>query len=161
MIDYLKDFGFLVCTSAIIIGVFNALVPNKALGKTVRIILGVYMALVIVAPFARGEIDIDTDMLDRVLSSTEQESITAQAYDELILNETEKNIELGVASLLKHNFDAYTDSVSASVNIDEKGSIYCDRLIIVLDKKYMEQQSGISQLIEQNCGAVPVLEFLD
>lgn len=140
----------IVCTSAVVVGLCGSVVPNRAAGKTVRAVLGLYMALLLVSPFARGEIQLWD--LEIELPAQDTEALGDRA-DALVCDTVAAELSNTLSASLASELGLRPLSVEASVHIDEQGGIYCSKVVIELDRQNQESEEKARALVEQLAAA--------
>ena len=150
MSGFLKDFGMILCTVAIVVGLLSSLTPNRSVGKTAKIALGLYMAIVLLTPFLRGVIQLE---LPQIEFSAQEDTEVSASVDAVIASEIENNISESVTELMSARLGVVPKSVRAEINIDQTGGIYCDRIEIELDEKYREFENQANVLIQETLAA--------
>lgn len=155
MVGFIKTWGTALICAAIIGSICNLLLPKHAIAKVAKILIGVYLAIVIVSPLLKAE----TVLPDSIAFEADQ-SYTADLYDDAVLKRTAENIELQIGQQLEQS-GVVCDSVSVAVTLNETGGIYCAEVTLGLDRSYQAQEQQIKTTVTAFCGTTPVFMYRD
>lgn len=155
MIDFIRTWGTALICAAVVGSICNVLLPNHSIAKAAKLVVGIYLAIVIVTPFVGVALD-----APQSIEFTIDESYGTELYDEAVLRETAEKIKAGLAAKLESS-GVICDELTISVNINDTGGIYCDRIALVLSNQYREKQQEISAIVAELCGIEPEMTYRD
>ena len=144
--DNIKMWILSICISSIVGGVFYIIVPDGSLGKTVKVVITVFLLSCVILPFSGNKIDFTVDDFD---------IDTNNKYSEILKNNiTDKMKEIiteNISSVLKKRKYDYR-SIEINTDKNENSDIYIKEIIIVLPKKYRGNSYNIKQEIKYKTG---------
>ena len=153
MVDFIKTWGTALVAAAIVGAMCNMLLPKNSMTKVVRVIIGLYLAIVIVAPFIGADIKLPESVEFLI-----EEGAGTQVYDEAVLKQTSDNIEREVTARLSDE-GIECDGISVTVNINETDGVYCENVTLILSEDYRHKEQAVSAAVEDMCGVAPEILF--
>ncbi len=149
---FLRDFGLTVCTGAVVVGLCGFVVPNRATGRAVRAVLGLYMALILLAPILRGGLALPAILPDGDAAAYDPQQAAAQT-DALVAAQLEQTLAEDIRQALLARLGLRAWLVEAPVHIDEGRGIYCDKVVIGTELQYQGLESEARALVEELAAA--------
>lgn len=156
MVGFIKTWGTALICAAVIGSVCNMLLPKHSIAKVAKIVVGVYLALVMLTPLLGADLDTVPDSLEFSYDAAQ----ASVQFDEAIAQQSADNIRQKLMQHLAEN-DILCEDVQVSVSINETGGIYCDEVHIQLAPHYQEKEAYILQLVTTFCGTTPTVSYTE
>lgn len=130
MINFLNNWIEQIAISAIIVSVFELILPNGNLKKYIKIILGVYIIFCLISPFVNAselynlddiKLDeyVDTSKAQTNLNQTSIDSRLQELYIDQLKNDIKLKVEEHGYTIYKCNIDADLNTSSENPGIHE------------------------------------------
>lgn len=153
MIEFIKTWGTGLVCAAVLGAICNILLPNHSIAKSARVLVGIYMAIALVAPLLKSDLALPEEIQVSI-----ETTYGYDLYDEAVLRETANHLETAVVGELDgHNVSGA--EVTATLGINDEGSIVCQEISITLDETFKNRQTEIVLWVKELCGMTPVLYF--
>ena len=158
MREFLKSFGTVLCTSAVLCAVLATLTPAKHLGKTVRTVIGVLMTLVVAWQIAAVDFAELADELEQSAASNTGQTGDSETYESLLRAEVEARVADSLTVRLEQA-GVSVRNVEVTVHIDAGGDIYCDKASLFLEGGDTTGEDRARQLVLEQCGCEPEIYY--
>lgn len=157
MSAFLHDFGFLLCSGALLGAVFQSVAPSKRTGKLVRTVCGLFLVSVIAASLLHTDFAaLGSEAAEEMSALTQTEE--TDGYRTLAAAAATKRAEEALLRLLTEKGVA-ARSVTLATHIGSGGDIYCDKAEVLLESGAGPQEDAVRQIVEAQCGVVPEIRY--
>ncbi len=136
-----------VCLAAAVAAVVEMMTPEGKLGKSVQMVLGLFLLCAVVLPFANGL----TIELPKTAQESGQEKRTALSLEEEVQRQYKSNMEEKIRGLIeealrKEGFDAKKITVEMDTLSD--GRIDIRQMAVLMDRKWITHEGRIQKSLE-------------
>lgn len=142
----LKVWILSICISSVVGGIFYVLVPDGSLGKTVKVVITVFLLSCVILPFSRNKIDFSVDDF-----SIDTENKYSEILQNNITDKMKEIITENISSILKKRKCEF-ETIEITTDKNENSDIYIKEITIKLPKKYLGYSYNIKQEIMYKTG---------
>ena len=143
MIGFLNTWIGQIAVSAIIVSIFEMILPNGNIKKYIKAILGIYIIYCIITPFVDqnklfklDKLDIEKYTANNITQSNVNQESVDKRIETLYIQELEKNIN---TKIKEYGYEIYKCQIDANLNSNkENPGIHKINLIIKENKKNVE-----------------------
>lgn len=141
MVEYIKQYVFSVCVSALVVTLIQMFLPQKGVSKVMKMAISVFFLSSLISPFLL-DFDIDDEIEKYSLVTFEENTNLLEKTDEYIISQFELKIkELILTELKTIEVDPVNLEVKISKKLDE--SLYIESVKIFLTKNDMLYQTDV------------------
>ncbi len=155
--EFLKNFGLILCTSSVLCALLSVLTPARRLGKTVRMVIGVFMTLVVAGQVAAVDFDALAASFGDPAAAAPQES--PDSYEALLAREIEARVSRSLTDTLTAAGFTAVRAAEVSVHIGGEGGIYCDKASLYLAGGDQSSEDRARQIVQEQCGCEPEIYY--
>ena len=158
MREFLKTFGTVLCTSAVLCAALATLTPAKHLGKTVRMVIGAFMTLIVAWQITAVDFDELVGEFDQSAALEAGEAGETGDYEALLGAEIETSVARSLTAQLEQvEIPVRNDEIS--VHIDGQGDIYCDKASLYLAGGDTSSEDRARRIVLEQCGCEPEIYY--
>ncbi len=145
MIEFIKKWGTALICAAFISAICNTLLPQNSLSKVARFVVGLFLILTILYPFAKNR----DFLFDFSLDNISEIALETSTNEALILEETNRMINARLAELLAEQ--GIPAAVESRVKIVADNRILFEEIIIYITNEQQTRVAEIEQIISEQC----------
>jgi len=153
MTALIRTWGVALISASVVGGIFSSLIPDKSIGRTLRMLLGIYLAFVILSPLAGASLELpELEELD--LAGIDAGS----GYDEAVLRETARILENELGTRLTAAGIGCRD-IEVAMQVDSDGAVSCASVRVTADPALRGREGEIAAVVLEVCGVQPEVKY--
>ncbi len=146
--NFLKEWAFSIFITILIITIFSMIIPKGQLDRVMKFSLSLFFLVALITPFVSKISSLNFGFKDEIEVNTQNiynNNIIEKSNKDFI-SLVEKNISNNIFDILK-KIDINPKKIITSININENNSISINNLVILLDKKDINLEKKIKEVI--------------
>lgn len=142
--EFIKTWTLSICITVLLATVFSLLVPKSSMGKTMKIIIAVFIFVSFILPVAR----FDLSNINNKSSVKSQSSDTLQDYSEINVELAKKSLKKTILNTLEEN-EIYNAQVNITATMKDN-EITVEKISVSVPSEYNAET--VSKIIEEKLG---------
>ncbi|MDK2802472.1 MAG: stage III sporulation protein AF [Oscillospiraceae bacterium] len=158
--NFLKEWAFSIFITVLIITIFSMIIPKGQLDKVMKFSLSLFFLVALVTPFVSKISSINFGFKDEIEVNTQKmyKNDILEKSNEDFISLTEKNISNNIGNILKQN-NINPKKITTNININDNTSISINNLVILLDKKDINLEQKVKEVILKEVLYEPEIEY--
>lgn len=148
--NIIYDIGKTVCTGGLVVGVLSVFTSSKGVGRTVRIVIGLYFVISVLV--AVSNLDLSLDHYHFAETMNTSVNIDLPNTESILLAETKETLEKIVSEQIIEKFGFQAEEIDLEIDIDDASCIYCTKAIVYIDEQYKQRSEEVKRSIQELVG---------
>ncbi len=143
--ETIRNIAAALCGALVVTAIFAMLTPSAGMNRFVKLAVRLFFLLCIVAPFARGEVNLNLDTSRYFSAGETVKTDLSTLAEKQLLEAFSQNVETGVSGILqKHGITA--EKIQIDAHIEEEQRIEFTTIEITLEQESGELGDALSEI---------------